>query len=153
MICPHCQSQFETAPANCPECGIRIVRKISGIVKTSTVMIAAGEESTFYRSVQDVPESLRRQLIETTNSENSGMIVIADRAGKEQWTEIVARREAQQAQAAPVEPVIAAETIPAARGSAGLAGLAGLSWAAWAGIMLLLAAAALIASAFQIVRW
>ena len=148
MICPHCQSQFETASANCPVCGIRIVRKISGIVKTSTVMIAAGEESTFYRSVQDVPELLRRRLIETTNSENSGMIVIADRAGKEQWTEIVARREAQQAQSVSVTPVNAEETVTAPS-----CGFMGLTWAAWAGIMLFLAAAALIASAFQIVRW
>jgi hypothetical protein len=150
MICPHCQSQFETAPATCPECGIRIVRRISGIVRTSTVMIAAGEESNFYRSVQDVPETLRRQLIETTNSENSGMIVIADRAGKEQWTEIVARRGARPAEAASVEPVA---VCPAETLSAPVRGLAGLSWAAWAGVMLFLAAAALIASAFQIVRW
>jgi len=112
MICPHCQFELETPAPHCPECGIRIVRKVSGIVKTSTVMIAAGDESNFYRSVQDVPESLRRRLIETTNSENSGMIVIADRAGKEQWTEIVAHREAQQAQAAALRsPEAAAASI------------------------------------------
>ncbi len=62
MICPHCEFEFETPAANCPECGIRIVRKISGIVKTSTVMIAAGNENNFYRSIQDVPEPMRRQL-------------------------------------------------------------------------------------------
>jgi DNA-directed RNA polymerase subunit RPC12/RpoP len=145
MICPHCQFEFETPLANCPECGIRIVRKVSGIVKTSTVMIAAGGEHNFYRSVQEVPESLRQKLIESTNSENSGMIVIADRAGKEQWTEVVAHREAQQARAALETPVSAAEieTPPAP-------GFAGLSWAAWAGILLFLAACAMIASVFQV---
>jgi hypothetical protein len=148
MICPHCQSQFEDAPDHCPECGIRIVRKISGIVKTSTVMIAAGKESTFYRSVQDVPESLRRRLIETTTSENSGMIVIADRAGKEQWTEIVARREAQQTRPDSADSAGPEQAEPSAP-----RGFAGLSWAAWAGVLLFLAAAALIASAFQIVHW
>ena len=122
------------------------MRKISGIVKTSTVMIATGDENNFYRSIQDVPESLRRQLIETTNSENSGMIVIADRAGKEQWTEIVAHREAQQALAVQPEPLasVEEETATPARG------FAGLSWSAWAGVLLFLAAGAMIASVFQV---
>jgi hypothetical protein len=146
MICPHCEFEFDTPVAHCPECGIRIVRKISGIVKTSTVMIATGNESTFYRSIQDVPESLRRQLIETTNSENSGMIVIADRAGKEQWTEIVAHREAQQALAVHPEPL--ASVLPEAAAPA--RGFAGLSWSAWAGMLLFLAAGAMIASVFQV---
>jgi hypothetical protein len=145
MICPHCEFEFDTPADHCPECGIRIVRKISGIVKTSTVMIAAGGENSFYRSIQEVPEPLRRQLIETTNSENSGMIVIADRAGKEQWTEIVAHREAQQALSVTPEPVAAPEdsaTPPR--------GFAGLSWSVWAGVLLFLAAGAMIASVFQV---
>ena len=112
MICPHCQFELEAPAPNCPECGIRIVRKVSGIVKTSTVMIAAGNESTFYKSMQEVPEPMRRRLIETTNSENSGMIVIADRAGKEQWTEVVAHREARQEQAA-LRRAVTAPEIPA----------------------------------------
>jgi hypothetical protein len=145
MICPHCEFEFDTPAAHCPECGIRIVRKISGIVKTSTVMIATGNESTFYRSLQDVPEPLRRQLIETTNSENSGMIVIADRAGKEQWTEIVAHREAQQALSVRPEPLAAAE-----EAAAPSRGFAGLSWSAWAGVLLFLAAGAMIASLCQV---
>ncbi len=101
---------------------------------------------TFYRSLQDVPEPLRRQLIETTNSENSGMIVIADRAGKEQWTEIVAHREAKQALAVQPEPLasVEEETATPARG------FAGLSWSAWAGVLLFLAAGAMIASVFQV---
>ena len=148
MICPHCQFEFETAAANCPECGIRIVRKVSGIVKTSTVMIAAGDEHSFYRSVQEVPEGLRRKLIESTNSANSGMIVIEDRAGKEQWTEVVAHREAQQAQAnaAIQAPKLAAAETPSSPGH----GFAGLSWAAWAGVLLFLAAGVMIASVFQV---
>ena len=147
MICPQCQFEFEEAATHCPECGVRILRKVSGIVKTSAVMIAAGDEHTFYRSVQEVPEALRRTLIETTNSENSGMIVIADRAGREQWTEIVAQREAQQqAQSAP--PAISPPALQPPAPST--AGFAGLSWTAWAGILLFLAAAALIASVFHI---
>ncbi|HXE64086.1 MAG TPA: hypothetical protein VN519_11135 [Bryobacteraceae bacterium] len=145
MICPQCQFEFDEPATHCPECGVRILRKVSGIVKTSAVMIAAGDEQSFYRSVQEVPEALRRTLIETTNSENSGMIVIADRAGREQWTEIVAQREAQQTQSTP--PEISPPSLEVAHSASGFAGL---SWTAWAGILLFLAAAALIASVFHI---
>lgn len=117
------------------------------MVKTSTVLIATGNESNFYRSVQEVPELLRRQLIETTNSENSGMIVIADNAGKEQWTEIVAHREAQQSM-----PVTESPAVPEEEVAAPSRQFIGLSWSAWAGILLFLAAAAMIASMFQFFR-
>lgn len=144
MVCPQCQFEWEQPASRCPKCGVRIVHKISGIVKTSSVLISTGNQSNFYRSVQDVPESLRKQLIETTNSENSGMIVIADRAGKEQWTEIVARRETARPEPIP-EPEVSAA--PARRG------FAGISWAAWAGILLFLAASAMVASVFQLIHW
>jgi hypothetical protein len=91
------------------------------------------------------PNRLRRQLIETTNSENSGMIVIADRAGKEQWTEIVAHREAQHARSAARKPDAAAK-FATNTGSAASRGSPGSSWA---GVLLFLAAGALIASVFQ----
>ena len=63
-------------------------------MKTSAVLIATGGESNFYRSVQEVPEPLRTRLLETTNSANSGTIVIADRAGKEQLSQAMLRRTA-----------------------------------------------------------
>jgi DNA-directed RNA polymerase subunit RPC12/RpoP len=148
MICPHCQYEFENPAANCPDCGIRIVHKISGMVKTSTVMIATGGKSSFYRSVQEVPETLRRQLIETTNSENSGMIVIADNAGKEQWTEIVAHREAQQSASLPETLVPQIDDAPVP-----VRNFIGLSWSAWAGVLLFLAAGAMIASMFEFFHW
>ena len=75
---------------------MRLLRNVSGIVKTSVVMISAGGEDALYRSVHDVPEPLRKQLMETTAGDNSGTIVIADRAGKEQLTQILARREANR---------------------------------------------------------
>lgn len=111
------------------------------------MMIAAGDEQSFYRSVQEVPETLRRRLIETTNSENSGMIVIADRAGKEHWTEVVARREAERTQSAG-QPPAAQEPAP----SASAQGFAGLSWTVWAGILLFLGAGATAASVFGVFR-
>jgi len=72
MTCPKCFSRFEGPRGVCPQCGVSLFRNVSGIVKTSVVMISAGEENVFYDSVQDVPERLRKQLIETTASANSG---------------------------------------------------------------------------------
>lgn len=149
MICPNCQFAFDSPAGHCPKCGVRIVRNVSGVVKTSSVLIAADGENSFYRSMQEVPEPLRRKLIETTNSENSGMIVIADRAGKEQWTEVIAHREAQAASSSSVETIPVATAAEPAQPQ----GFAGLSWAAWAGVLLFLAAGAMIASAFQFIHW
>jgi hypothetical protein len=111
-------------------------------------MIAAGDEQGFYRSVQDVPEPLRTQLLETTSSRNSGTIVIADRAGKEQLTQAIARREAAQhsgtggtTRAVPVaDPLTIPEAGPHAR----------LQWIAWAGLTLVLVLAAVISCIFYL---
>jgi len=94
MTCPRCFFEFDGSPRSCPECGVGLFHNLSGIVKTSAVMISSGDENAFYDSVQEVPERLRKQLLETTASRNSGTIVIADRAGKEQLTQVLARRHA-----------------------------------------------------------
>jgi len=152
MTCPKCFSRFEGPRGVCPECGISLFRNVSGIVKTSVVLISAGEENVFYDSVQDVPEQLRKQLIETTAGANSGTIVIADRAGKEQLTQVLARRNLKN------------ERIPMKAVASGTAGqedsarpaeghrLQKIPWIAWAGFALVLAAAAGI-SAFFDLRW
>jgi hypothetical protein len=111
-------------------------------------MIAARGEHGFYHSVQDVPEPLRTQLIETTTSPNSGIIVIADRAGKEQLTQVMARREARSGgtqQAATAE-----DTGDAPGDSPVLRSIARLPWLAWAGFVAVLALAAIVFAAFQI---
>ncbi len=66
MTCPKCHSEFDGRAGMCPECGVSLLRNVSGVMKTSAVMISAGGERGFYRSVQDVPEPLRKQLLETT---------------------------------------------------------------------------------------
>jgi hypothetical protein len=73
------------------------------------------------------------------------MIVIADRAGKEHWTEVIAHREAQEDVAMNPEE-LSAVTNPATPPQ----GFIGLSWSAWAGVLLFLAAGAMIASVFQV---
>lgn len=56
----------------------------SGIVKTSAVLIAFQDVQAIYPSVREVPEPLRKRLVESTTGRNSGTIVIADRRGKEE---------------------------------------------------------------------
>ena len=151
MTCPKCYAEFEPGARACPECGDRLARNISGVMKTSSVMIAAGDEQSFYRSVQDVPEPLRSKLIESTHSANSGTIVIADRAGKDQITQVIARREnARERQSA--------------RGNQGDgviqrhkpwhsfldASFLGFELVVWAGLLLFLAAVAVIVAVFPI---
>jgi len=146
MTCPKCHFEFENvAAAVCPQCGVRLLRNVSGVMKTSAVMIAAGEEHGFYRSVQEVPEPLRTQLLEITTSPNSGTIVIADRAGKEQLTQVMARRESTRdpksegaVQAERVQIIAARPRVPR------------VAWLAWAGLVFVLAVCALIWAVFQL---
>ena len=140
MTCPRCHSELEGEWNICPECGVTLVRNLSGVMKTSAVLIAAGGEPEFYSSVKDVPEPLRTQLLETTTSPNSGTIVIADRAGKEQLTQAMARREAARAS------VVESSTNTSSAESSNR--FLHKSWLAWAGSVLILVLAALIAAFF-----
>jgi hypothetical protein len=147
MTCPKCHSEFEGDAGICPECGVSLLRNVSGVMKTSIVMISAGGESGFYRSVQDVPEPLRKQLLETTTSHNSGTIVIADRAGKEQITQVLARRDAAAAPdtlppAVEAEVEADAEAVPAPAHR--------IAWLAWAGMALVLVLAVIFAIFFEL---
>jgi hypothetical protein len=143
MTCPRCQSEITERDSVCPECGIRLMRNVSGVMKTSAVMIAAGGEQGFYRSVQDVPEPLRTQLLETTTSSNSGVIVIADRAGKEQLTQVLARQEAGPRE---VSKELTAEKPPSTEA---VSVASRLPWLAWAGFILVLVLSAVIFALFQ----
>ncbi len=53
-------------------------------VKTSTIFIAKGGRTRVYRSVNEVPQRLRREMEESTNGFNSATILIADRRGREE---------------------------------------------------------------------
>jgi hypothetical protein len=108
-------------------------------------MISAAQGKGFYRSVSDVPEPLRGQLLRVTTSENSGTIVIADRAGKAQLTHVVARREAAKGRSAKA----VASTLPVRRAERLFLGF---SWIVWAGVFLVLGSAGVIAAVFTI-RW
>jgi hypothetical protein len=53
-------------------------------LKSSTIFISVGNKTEVYRSVAEVPPSLRKKLEQSTNSINSATILIADRKGKEE---------------------------------------------------------------------
>ena len=136
MICPRCHFELEKQEDVCPECGISLRYSVSGVLKTSTVMIAAGQERAFYPSVEDVPEPLRTTLVASTSSNNSGTIIIANRAGKEQLT------QALESEASPQEQKTAAiedtpESLPSPARQR-------IRWIAWAGLIFFLLAAAAI---------
>lgn len=153
MTCPRCYAEFESGPGICPECGVRLLHNTAGLMKTSAVMIATAAEKGFYRSVRDVPEGLRQELLRVTTGENCGTIVIADRAGKEQLTQTVARRDAVKGRIAKVPASGVATNRPA--GSAWLLSRPGLwarSWVFWAGIALLCGSAGVVAAVFTL-RW
>jgi hypothetical protein len=152
MTCPKCHSELETEGGVCPECGIRLLRNVSGVMKTSAVMIAARGERGFYHSVHDVPEPLRTQLLETTGSRNAGTIVIADRAGKEQLTQAMSRRESKGGASGDAagnpndakQPGVQVPEPPEARRRPRI------QWIAWAGLALVLMAAAVVAALFYL---
>jgi len=140
----------------CPECGVLLLRNVSGVIKTSAVVISVGKKCGFYRSVQEVPEPLRTQLIATTAGQNSGTILIADRAGKEQLTRVMARRDASPDPVSdalrPVQECMAAEPVGQAPAPRPGYRLFGVSWVAWAGLLVVLTAAAVLSALFGM-RW
>lgn len=142
--CPRCSNAF--AGSVCPECGAEVVRRVSGTLRTSAVLISSGHETGFYRSLQDVPESLREKLLEATGGENAGTIVIADQAGKEQLTQVVARRSSAFGFSGALAAAQAHRTPPPRPRHS----LFGLSWVVWAGVALAAASVALIAAVFLI---
>jgi hypothetical protein len=70
-------------PQNCPYCGELVPERITGILKTSTILISADDTESVYRSVREIPEPLRKKLLRSTNGLNSRTILIADRRGEQ----------------------------------------------------------------------
>jgi hypothetical protein len=119
MVCPRCHfSLNQDMSGRCPNCGMSYARTTSVVMKTSAVLIAAGGERQVYRSVAEVPASLRKILQESTNSVNSATILIADRRGKEEIAKALDR-----VSEAPPAPVANSPWR-----------MLGLSWRNWVGV-------------------
>lgn len=83
MICPRCRARYEESSGSCPRCGAPNT-KTRGTFQTSSVLIASRGGDRVYRSVQEVPASLRTLLLKSTNGANSATILIADRRGRQE---------------------------------------------------------------------
>ena len=53
-----------------------------GTQKFSTILVATGDSTATYKSVAEMPPSLRRKLLESTSSPTAGTLVIADERGR-----------------------------------------------------------------------
>jgi len=85
MRCSKCGGNLDGNARNCPRCGEAVVaHRVAGMLKTSTILISADNTEGVYRSVEDVPEPLRRKLLRSTNSLNSRTMLIADRRGRQE---------------------------------------------------------------------
>ena len=51
--------------------------------KTSTIFVSTGERTRVFRSIEDVPLSLRKRLTENIAGPNSRTLIVADRRGRE----------------------------------------------------------------------
>lgn len=126
MTCPRCHEELGKASV-CPECGMRFMRQVSGIIKTSAVLISTRDDEGFYSSLRDVPVLLRHRLEEATNGANSGTILIADKGGRER---ILARAAGLDREAEVTPEVVETSTPPV--------------WAVWVGVFLLILATVII---------
>ncbi len=85
MICRRCGKEFDIGEGlTCPNCGTAHAAAKSGVMKSSTILISAGETDAVYRSVKEVPAPLRRKLLKSTNGLNAATILIADRRGRQE---------------------------------------------------------------------
>lgn len=91
-------------------------------IRQSTILIASGDRTNVYSSLDQVPDGLKRKLMNSTSGTNSATILLADRAGREEivralrgmpshvqariatpkvpWTEAFARKHANSTESA-----------------------------------------------------
>ena len=92
MVCPHCRRKLtlvDVARTRCQQCGRRLDRAALGLVRTSSVRVAAGDSDQVFQSVEDLPPSLRRQLQQAISGPDAETIVIADERGREQLFQVI----------------------------------------------------------------
>lgn len=59
------------------------------VVKTASVRVSAGDLDEVYRSLEEIPEGIRRQIRQALNGPNAETIVIADQGGREQIFQVI----------------------------------------------------------------
>ena len=55
-----------------------------GTQKISTILVSIGDETKTFRSVAEMPPSLRKKLLESTSGRLAGTLLIADEKGRKE---------------------------------------------------------------------
>jgi hypothetical protein len=85
MLCRRCNRRFDPGTeSKCPYCGASNGTAPAGLLKASTILISAGETDAVYHDMEEVPDPLRKKLVQSTNGLNSATILIADRRGRDE---------------------------------------------------------------------
>lgn len=58
-------------------------------IRRTTIYISMGEKTQIFRSPDEIPNSLRRHLLNSTRGMNSATILIADRGGREEIRKVL----------------------------------------------------------------
>ena len=59
--------------------------------KTSTILVSTGKRTRVFRSIDDMPEDLRKRVTEHIVGPNSRTLVVADRRGREYLLKLLKR--------------------------------------------------------------
>lgn len=84
MTCGACLRPYRPSENRCPHCDAP--NPDAGFFQTSAVIISEHGGNRVYQSMAAIPARLRTRLKESTNGENSAVILIADRRGREEIT-------------------------------------------------------------------
>ncbi|MGH9718597.1 MAG: hypothetical protein ACRD8O_00160 [Bryobacteraceae bacterium] len=131
MQCPRCKQSFPNDDAACPTCGLAV----AGVVKSSAVLISTAEGEEVYDSVEEVPEDLRQTLANLSKGGLWETFIIADKRGRREIARFLRSLPGE-----PLAPAVAdqieREPEPQRR--------AGRGWLRWLGLLLVVAAAAVV---------
>lgn len=143
MTCPRCGIGYNPKKwESCPHCGAAGKAVVSGVMRTSTILISAGaDDDGFYRSIEEVPEPLRKLLTKSTSGSNSGTIFIADERGRQEIAKAIRNLPDTMLKARPRR--LASGDISIALGVAGARRWAGVA-PLWFALLLLAFAAAVV---------
>jgi len=100
MRCGYCGKPYGRPVKVCPHCG---QDPGSGVFQTSTILIATEKGKSVYGSVAEVPPGLRTKLTKYTTGTNAGMVIIADRRGRQEIARALQRDEIPSAPAKAVD--------------------------------------------------
>lgn len=89
MFCHKCGRRLTADSDACPHCAEPNAGETGGVLKTSTILISADQTDAVFRSIQEVPENLRKRLLDSTTNLNATTILIADRRGKEEISKAI----------------------------------------------------------------